>query len=208
MGYFSRYITWDKQSTRDLWPGSKCSILHSNCHKYLNHFFSLRIFLTFCLSCNMENTWPKILKLSFTRWHKFLTQSHLQKWRMMCIWHLLNKIWLLWSKGEFGSENRSSMSACHALKKSVPFKLPPFENNILYPLSNHTAQCDTTTYLSEIIRSIVCKTTYLIVSFRFYLYISNVLLSMYQRILSRFLLLTWVLLHAVPQIQMALEIMI
>ena len=25
MGYFSPYITWDKQSTRELWPGSKCS---------------------------------------------------------------------------------------------------------------------------------------------------------------------------------------
>ena len=37
--YFSLYIIWDKQSTRELWPGSKCSILHSNCHKYLNHFF-------------------------------------------------------------------------------------------------------------------------------------------------------------------------
>ena len=155
----------------------------------------------------MENTWPKILKLSFTRWHKFLTQSHLQKWRMMCIWHLLNKIWLLWSKGEFGSENRSSMSACHAFKKSVPFKLPPFENNILYPLSNHTVQCDTHTYLSEIIRSIVCNTTYLIVSFsfRFYLYISNMLLSIYPRILSGFLFLLWPILTAVPQIQMALE---
>ena len=45
MGYFSPYITWDKQSTRELWPGSKCSILHSNCHKYLKHiFFSPHIF--------------------------------------------------------------------------------------------------------------------------------------------------------------------
>ena len=122
--YFSLYIIWDKQSTRELWPGSKCSsILHSNCHKYLNIFFFLHIFLTLCLSCNMENTWPKILKLSFTRWHKFLTQSHLQKWRMMCIWHLLNKIWLLWSKGEFGSEN-SSMSACHAFKKVSHWNCP------------------------------------------------------------------------------------
>ena len=149
--FFHICITWAKKSTRELWPGSKCSsILHSNCHKYLNIFFFLHIFLTLCLSCNMENTWPKILKLSFTRWHKFLTQSHLQKWRMMCIWHLLNKIWLLWSKGEFGSENRSSMSACHAFKKKCPIQIAPFLK-ITYHILFQITQCrhvtHTLTYL-------------------------------------------------------------